>query len=143
MNRTTAALAAALLAAACPGNVRAQLGLPDPIQAAVNNWEAKSRILDDQFFAMAAKAEGENTIAKMIENCKTQPQPAIGMTRQQALSSSWGKPDSFSETVTADGTTQRWYYNNLFDWTACEYIGFYGHSYVLVFRNDRLVAIER
>ena len=51
----------------------------------------------------------------------------IGMSRQQALQSNWGKPDSVHTTTTATTVVEQWVYG--------------GGGY-LYFRNGRLYAIQ-
>ena len=36
---------------------------------------------------------------------------AIGMTKEQVLSSNWGRPQSVNKTITANGTREQWVYN--------------------------------
>lgn len=38
--------------------------------------------------------------------------PTIGMTEEQVLISSWGKPEKINRTTTASGTYQQWVYSN-------------------------------
>jgi len=36
----------------------------------------------------------------------------IGMTQQEVLDSSWGKPNKVNRTITANGTREQWVYDN-------------------------------
>lgn len=51
----------------------------------------------------------------------------IGMTKEDVLSSSWGKPQSINTTTSASGTREQWVY---------------GNGNYLYFENDRLVTIQ-
>lgn len=51
----------------------------------------------------------------------------IGMTQQQVLASSWGRPDSVNRTVTAAGSAEQWVY---------------GTRNFLYFRDGRLEAVQ-
>jgi hypothetical protein len=52
---------------------------------------------------------------------------SVGMTKEDVLASSWGRPESINTTTTASGTREQWVYG--------------GRNY-LYFENGRLVAIQ-
>ncbi|WP_088226122.1 hypothetical protein [Desulfosporosinus sp. FKB] len=81
-----------------------------------SNTEAEARAKDQ------AK---EETDAKALE--KTQG-VRIGMTEQEVLDSSWGKPQKTNKTITAYGTTEQWVYAD-------------GNGY-LYFDNGILTAVQ-
>lgn len=72
--------------------------------------EAKDKAeADAQAKIDAQKRAEEESKAKAI--AKTQG-VRIGMTQQQVLDSSWGKPNKVNRTVTAYGTNEQWVYDN-------------------------------
>lgn len=46
-----------------------------------------------------------------IEDQMNSPEPAIGMTTDEVLSSKWGKPNKKNVTTTASGTSEQWIYD--------------------------------
>lgn len=64
------------------------------------------------------KKQGEHDAAVMVENDNQEmnkenpkPSPAIGMTKDEVLNSSWGKPEKINKTITANGTSEQWVYS--------------------------------
>lgn len=43
---------------------------------------------------------------------QTPQEPQIGMTTDEVLNSTWGKPDQINKTTTADGVSEQWVYDD-------------------------------
>lgn len=74
--------------------------------------DAKAKAEQDAQDAKA-KAEQEAKDAKALEEAKAKAKTEgvkIGMTQQQVLDSSWGKPDQINKTTSAYGTREQWVY---------------------------------
>ncbi|AFM41004.1 hypothetical protein Desaci_2029 [Desulfosporosinus acidiphilus SJ4] len=79
---------------------------------AKQNAEAETKAkaeADAQAKLEAQKRAEEEAKAKAL--AKTQG-VRIGMTQQQVLDSSWGRPNEVNRTVTANGTHEQWVYDN-------------------------------
>jgi len=70
---------------------------PDPAQVA-----RYQKDIEDQL--------GTTRARQRQEACTKGSPPSIGMTEAKVLSSCWGNPDHFSESVTAEGKQAVWSY---------------------------------
>ncbi len=61
------------------------------------------------------------------EDYKTKSEPRIGMTAQQVIESTWGRPEKVNKTTYAGGTKEQWVYS--------------GYKYIY-FENGRVTAIS-
>lgn len=64
---------------------------------------------DEKWEKGYADAEVSNA---QIEDQANSPEPAIGMTSDEVLSSKWGNPNKKNVTTTADGTSEQWVYDS-------------------------------
>ncbi len=85
-------------------------------------WRAQLAEIDRAMTAQSAK------IAKAIKDKKRREGVNIGMSQQDVLDSSWGRPERVNKTTTAAGTREQWVYRGY-------------HSY-LYFENGVLTAIQ-
>jgi hypothetical protein len=68
--------------------------------------EAEERKAHKEQAAKQAKLDAAEKARKKREGV------SIGMTQQDALDSSWGKPERINRTVTANGVREQWVYGN-------------------------------
>ncbi|MBO9647406.1 MAG: hypothetical protein J7605_02765 [Variovorax sp.] len=92
----------------------------------------KGIVTSESFTALAAKVEAARTaraerLLREEQERKKQQGVAIGMSKQQVLDSSWGKPRSINTTTTAGGTREQWVY---------------GDGNYLYFTNNVLTSIQ-
>jgi hypothetical protein len=69
---------------------------------------------DSELTSLAQKADSE-IITKTMADAKARKKREgvrIGMTEQDVLDSSWGRPTSVNRTTTAHGTHEQWVYGN-------------------------------
>ncbi len=85
-------------------------------------WPAQLAEIDRAMTAQATK------IAKSIKDKKRREGVNIGMSQQDVLDSSWGRPERVNKTTTAAGTREQWVYRGY-------------HSY-LYFENGVLTTIQ-
>lgn len=98
-----------------------QLAVIDPDKAArFDLLAAKLPSLVSQQADQVRRADAER---------RKQHGPAVGMTKEQAMMSSWGKPDRVNTTTHSFGTSEQWIYN----------IRRNGYLY---FENNRLTTIQ-
>lgn len=71
--------------------------------------------------------EPGDTIKKEIETQTIKKEPQIGMTRDEAIDSTWGKPSDINKTTTKYGTHEQWVYG--------------GNRY-LYFEGNKLTTIQ-
>lgn len=69
-------------------------------------WHAKLR--DDASAEQARDAERAERVSKVA---KKRAGVGIGMSRQDVIDSSWGKPRKINTTTTARGTSEQWVYD--------------------------------
>lgn len=135
-----AGLLAALLIHSAPGARADSLAALD---AEIAAREAKERVWQEKQRTEAV--EHNKRAAKYLAECKAQkPYPTLGMTRQQAAESRWGKPWDEIERITQAGTSHQWIYRGYATEEDCSHtpLGDQKQRY-LFFQNERLTAIER
>jgi hypothetical protein len=88
-------------------------------------WKKKGERLVKQIEKKNETVEKRYAAAQLREKKKTGV--SIGMTKQDVLTSSWGRPRSVNKTHTIYGTSEQWCYE--------------GNNY-LYFENDILVSIQ-
>lgn len=105
---------------ACRAHLKTEdaTNLAKQVDAAVT---ARNKRLQMEESARAAKLLAEEKARKRREGV------SIGMTEQEVLDSSWGKPKRIRSTTTASGTDQQWIYD--------------GGNY-LYFSNGKLRAVQ-
>lgn len=72
--------------------------------------------LDDDSTLTATSNDASMFFVKEIDTPNNQniqkSDPAIGMTEQQVLDSSWGKPENINKTITTNDVEEQWCYSN-------------------------------
>jgi hypothetical protein len=86
-------------------------------------WTKERAALDKQIEAQRQKALAVDRAKRKREGV------SIGMTREEVLMSSWGKPDRINKTTTASGTREQWVYSG-------------GRGYLYFGENGRLTTIQ-
>lgn len=73
--------------------------------------DAINKIKSDADAQAKAEQDAKDAQALVDEKAKAKTEGVkIGMTQQQVLDSSWGKPDQINKTTTAYGTNEQWVY---------------------------------
>jgi hypothetical protein len=73
---------------------------------------AEQKRIDEQRLAEERKAEQERKAEeRRIKAQKKSEGVRVGMTEQDVLDSSWGRPDDINRTVTSYGTSEQWVYD--------------------------------
>jgi hypothetical protein len=135
--------AAALLAALLIPAAGAWADSYDELKAELAARDAKEVAWQKQQRAEAV--EQNKRAAKYLAECRAQkPYPTLGMTRQQAAESRWGKPWDEIERITEAGTSHQWIYRGYATEDDCSHtpLGDQKQRY-LFFQNERLTAIQR
>jgi hypothetical protein len=138
--------AAALLAALLIPTPGARADSYDALKAEIAAREAKAAAREA---AWQEKQRAESVVrkaeaAKYMAECQGQkPYPTLGMTRQEAADSRWGKPWDGIERITAAGTSHQWIYRGYATNEDCSHTFGDQKQRYLFFQNDRLIAIER
>jgi hypothetical protein len=79
-----------------------------------------------EIWKLTERQEVEKQAAERKRKAKTEG-VSVGMTQEEAIGSSWGKPKSINSTITASGRHEQWVY---------------GGSNYLYFDNGRLTSIQ-
>jgi hypothetical protein len=104
--------------------------------AAKYEAEAKLREEKRKEEASAAQARAENERIARDNYCRTAVAPAIGMTEDQAVASTWGEPSNRHKTVTASHVSEQWVYSH------GPYCPGFGSEAFLYFEDGVLRAIQ-
>lgn len=89
------------------------------------DFPEQAKKLDAMLTKIAAQAEAKGR--SDVAEAKRKQGVRVGMSKDDVLASSWGRPETVNRTTTAQGTREQWVYG--------------GRNY-LYFEGDRLVSIQ-